>query len=106
MWIIADNVAQCLRIAQSKRFAELPLDDMVTARITQHLIDVDRVAELDFGYIVEQFAAHWAPRTRQRIGIVAFNPRTRRGFRGFLRHIVLPKLLALPRRIRRKLRGG
>ena len=105
MWIIADNVAQCLRISQSKRFADLPLDEMVTERITAHLIDVDRVVELDFGYIVEQFAAQWAPRTRQRFGIVAFNPRTRRGFRGSLRHIVLPRLLAFPRRVLRKLRG-
>jgi hypothetical protein len=105
MWIIADNAAQCLRISQSKRFADLPLDEMVTERITPHLIDVDRVVELDFGYIVEQFAAQWAPRTRQRFGIVAFNKRTRRGFKGALRHIVLPRLLAFPRRVWRKLRA-
>lgn len=98
MWIVAANAAHCLRIAQSAQFADLPLDDVLTERITPYLIEADRVVELDFGYIVEEFAAHWAPRARQRIGIVAFNARTRRGLKGALRHIVLPKLLALPRR--------
>jgi len=105
LWIVAANVAQCLRIAQITRFGGLPLDDMLTERITHHLIDADRVVELDFGYIIEEFAAHWAPQTRQRVGIIAFNTHTRRGLKGALRHIALPKLLAFPRRIRRKLRG-
>ncbi len=104
LWVVARNVGQCLRIAQHARFANLPLDDMLTERLTRHLIDTDRVVELDFGYIVEQFAAHWAPQRRRRVGIIAFNTRTPRGLKGALRHIVLPKLLALPRRVMRKLR--
>lgn len=104
LWVIVGKAAHCLRISQLRRI-DLPLDDMLTERITPYLIDEDRVVELDFGYIVEYFAADWAPRTRQRIGIIAFNLSTRRGIKGALRHIVLPRLLALPRRIRRKLRG-
>jgi hypothetical protein len=105
LWVVARNVAQCLRISQHEQFSDLPLDDMLTEQITPHLIDTDRVVELDFGYIVEQFAAHWAAQRRRRVGIIAFNLRTRRGLKGALRHIFLPKLLALPRRAVRKLRG-
>jgi hypothetical protein len=105
LWVIAGNVAHCLRIVQSPRISELPLDDVLTERIVPFLIDDDRVVELDFGYIVEQFAADWAPRTRRRLGVIAFNAGTRRGFKGAMRHIVLPRLLALPRRVWRKLRA-
>lgn len=104
LWVIAGKVAHCLRISQLRRI-DLPLDDMVTERITSYLIDEDRVVELDFGYIVDQFGADWAPRTRRRVGIIAFNTHTSRGLKGALRHILLPKLLALPRRVRRKLRS-
>jgi hypothetical protein len=83
----------------------MPLDDMVTERLALHLLDVDRVRELDFGSIDSEFARNWAPRTRQRIGVIAFNPRTWRGIKGAVRHILMPKVLAVPRRIRRKMLG-
>jgi hypothetical protein len=78
---------------------------MLVQCMVRGLLDVDRVRELDFGSIEDNFAQNWAPRSRQRIGIVAFNPRTWRGIKGAFRHIALPKLLSIPRRIRRRLRA-
>lgn len=105
LWIVSAGIARCIRIWNDPGHGALPLDDMLVQCMAPQLLDVDQVHELDFGSIENNFAQSWAPRSRQRIGIVAFNPRTWRGVKGALRHILLPKLLATPRRVRRKLLG-
>lgn len=105
LWIVSAGIARCIRIWSDPGHAALPLDDMLVECMIPQLLDVDCVRELDFGPIEAEFAQNWAPRTRERIGIIAFNPRTWRGVRGALRHIVLPKLLSIPRRLRRKIRA-
>ena len=105
LWIVSAGVARCVRIWSDPAHAALPVDDMLTERLVAHLLDVDAVRELDFGSIESEYARNWAPQTRKRVGIIAFNPRTWRGIKGAVRHIALPKLLAFPRRVRRRLLG-
>jgi hypothetical protein len=105
LWIVSARSARCIRICSDPAHAALPLDDMATERLAAHLLDVDRASELDFGSVDSDFAQNWAPRTRQRIGVIAFNPRTWRGIKGTVRHILIPKVLAVPRRIRRRMLG-
>jgi hypothetical protein len=105
MWIASADTARCLRIWSNPRVPSLLLDDALVERMVPHLLDVDHVRELNFGAIGDAFAQTWAPRKRERIGIIAFNPRTWRGIKSTIRHIVLPKVLSVPRRVRRKLLG-
>ena len=105
LWIVSAGIARCIRIWSDPRHAALPLDDMLVRCMVPQLLDVDCARELDFGPVEREFAQNWAPRKRERIGVVAFNPRTWRGIKGALRHVLLPKLLAVPRRLRRKLLG-
>ena len=98
------GVARCIRIWNDPAHADLPLDDMLTERLVVHLLDSDAVRELDFGSLASEAAQNWAPQARQRVGVIAFNPRTWRGIKGAVRHIAIPKLLSLPRRIRRRLK--
>jgi len=104
LWLVSAGIARCIRIWSDPRHAALPLDDMMVQCMIPRLLDVDQVRELDFGSIEDNFAQNWAPRRRERIGVVAFNPRTWRGIKGAFRHIVLPKLLSIPRRLRRRFR--
>ena len=106
VWIVSAGVARCLRIWSDGRARTFPLDEMLTARLSAHLIDSDGVAELDFGAVQEEFARDWAPAGRARLGIVAFNPRTWRGLKGALRHVGAEKLRSIPHRISRRLGGG
>jgi len=105
LWVRSGRRARCLRVWSDPAHASLPLDDMLIEKIAAHLIDVDGVREIDLGSVEPEFATNWAPRARERIGVIAFNPRTWRGLRSIARHMVLPKALHLPRRMRRALLG-
>jgi hypothetical protein len=86
-WLLSGALARCLRIWSGPEFIGGPVDDLLTEYMSRRLIDVDRVAELDFGAIAEEFARSWAPKAYRRIGLIAFNPRTSRGLRGAVRHL-------------------
>ena len=104
-WVISSNVAHCLRIVSIDSPETMLLDDLLTARLARRLIDVDRVAELDYGTVTADYGSNWASGTRRRVGVVAFNPRTWRGIKGVARHMALPGMLSIPRRLIRKTSG-
>jgi hypothetical protein len=104
-WVVTDGVAHCLRIWGAQGPLPFPVDDLLTQMVLVCLIDGDRVTELDFGAIDDEFARNWAPMSRERMGIAAFTPRTLRGLRGAMRHVVPRYLGALPGRLWRKLAG-
>lgn len=105
LWVVSERVARCLRIWGAQGQRTFPIDDVLTQLVTLCLIDGDHVEELEFGDVNEAFAADWAPMTRDRLGLAAFNRRTGRGIRGAFRHIGLQLLLAAPRRMWRKILG-
>lgn len=104
-WLLANGVARCLRMWSDPAHSRLPLDDMLLVKMLPRLIDEDRIAELRLGPVEPRLAEHWAPLSRPRSGVIAFNPQTRRGMREMVRHVLLPKFLGLPRRAWRRLRG-
>jgi CelD/BcsL family acetyltransferase involved in cellulose biosynthesis len=48
----------------------------------QHVIDVDRVREIDYLIGDEPYKQDWMSHRRERWGIVAYNPRTLKGMAG------------------------
>ncbi|MEO8304440.1 MAG: GNAT family N-acetyltransferase [Betaproteobacteria bacterium] len=99
LWIVSAGVGHCLRIVRVTSHAELPLGDLLTMHMARHLIDVDGIAELEFGTVTAEFARNWTNGTRARVGVIAFNPRTWRGIKGTVRHVGLPKLMSIPRHL-------
>jgi len=98
-WLVSAGNAYCLRIWGAQGPQPFPVDDLLTQMVLVCLVDGDRVAELNFGAVDEEFARNWAPGKRERIGLAAFTRRTWRGLRGAARH-VLPKAIAsLPARV-------
>ena len=105
LWIRSGGIGCCMRMMSVPGRAGLPLDEMVADRVVEHLLDVDGVDELDFGATTDEMARDRGLQTRERVGVIAFNPRTWRGIKGAARHIVAPKLAALPRQVWRRLAG-
>jgi len=64
-----------------------------------YILDIDKVPEIDFGIGNDEFKKSWMRSCRERWGIVAFNPRTRRGFTGALRHVMGRNVVTVFRRI-------
>jgi hypothetical protein len=88
IWIVHAGRATIYKLAHDQRFDELSAGSILTARLLQHVLDVDRVQEVDFGSGDDPYKKNWLPQRRERWGIIAFNPKTVSGCFCILRHIV------------------
>jgi CelD/BcsL family acetyltransferase involved in cellulose biosynthesis len=53
----------------------------------RHMLDEEKVAEVDFGHGDDLYKQSWLPERRERWGILAFNPHTIAGLALAARHI-------------------
>jgi CelD/BcsL family acetyltransferase involved in cellulose biosynthesis len=56
-------------------------------RMLERLLDEEHITELDLGAGDDPYKRLWAFRRRERVGLLAFDPRTWRGAAGALRHM-------------------
>ena len=56
-------------------------------RMLERLLDEEQVTELDLGAGDDPYKRLWVSRRRERVGLIAFDPRTWRGARRCLRHL-------------------
>ncbi|MFQ5785358.1 MAG: GNAT family N-acetyltransferase [Alphaproteobacteria bacterium] len=78
-WIASNRRATIYKLAYDENFARLSVGSILTKKMMEHVIDVDRVREVDFGRGGDSYKQDWMSCCRERWGIVAFNPRTVRG---------------------------
>ena len=87
LWIVSHGVASIYKVAYDQRFADLSIGSYLTTRLLEHVIDVDRVREVDYLSGDDRYKSDWMSHRRERWGILALNPRTVRGALGIIRHI-------------------
>jgi hypothetical protein len=87
-WILWNRRATIYKLAHDKRFDQVSPGSLLTARMMEWVLARDRPVEIDFGAGDDPFKASWLSRRRERWGIAAFDPRTLRGAKGVLRHVV------------------
>lgn len=100
LWIVSHGVASIYKLAYDERFAALSIGSILTARLMQHVIDVDRVREVDYLTGDDAYKRDWMSHRRERWGMMAFNLRTARGVLAAARHIGGRGLKGLWRRLR------
>ena len=109
-WIVNGAHATIYKLAHDERFAELSAGSVLTARLMEHVIEVDKVQEVDFGSGDDPYKRTWLPQRRERWGMMALNPRTLHGILGIVRHIggraVKNSLRSLLRRRQNKRQGS
>lgn len=86
VWIVYNGVASIYKLAYDEQFAKLSIGSILTARLMQHAIDVDRVREVDYLTGDEAYKREWMSHRRERRGIVAFNLRSMNGAFAALKH--------------------
>lgn len=102
VWIVSHGVASIYKLAYNQRHANLSVGSLLTARLMEHVIDVDLVREVDFLTGDDSYKRDWMSDRRERRGIIAFNPRTVRGVFSALRHFGGQGLRRAYRRFRRQ----
>jgi hypothetical protein len=82
IWIVNHGRAAIYKLAYDANYASFSVGSILTNHLMQHVIDVDRVSEIDYLIGDEPYKRDWMSHRRERWGIVAYNPRTFRGATG------------------------
>ena len=76
IWIVHAGIAAIYKLAYDERFAKLSAGSILTAHLMQHVIDIDKVHEVDYLTGDDAYKKDWMSDRRERWGIAAFNLRT------------------------------
>jgi hypothetical protein len=87
LWIVHAGIASIYKICYAEKFAKSSVGSVLTAHMLEHVLDVDKVREVDYLTGDDAYKANWMSDRRERWGIMAFNPKTIRGNLGIVRHI-------------------
>ena len=89
IWIVSAKRATIFKVVHSESYKRLSPGSVLTTRMLEHVIDVDRVHEVDFGRGDDAYKRMWLPRRREFWAILAYDPLTIGGALGALRDVVL-----------------
>ena len=67
------------KIAYDEQFKKLSVGTVLTMFLAQHLIEQDKVREIDYGSGDDPYKKTWMSERRERWGLIGYNPATARG---------------------------
>ena len=86
IWIVHNNQALIYKLAYDEQFGKLSIGSILTAKLMEYVIDVDKVSLVDYLTGDEPYKRDWMSRRNERWGIIAYNPRTLSGLLAAARH--------------------
>ena len=86
IWLLAGGSATVVKLAHDEAFKPLSPGTVLTARMTRHLIEAEKVSELDYGRGDDPYKRLWTTGRRQRIGVVLASPWQAAGAIAIARH--------------------
>lgn len=86
IWLVSGGCAYIVKLAYDRAFAAHAPGTVLSARMTEHVIDIDRVRRIDYLIGDDAYKRDWTPQRRERHGLIAFNPLTMRGLADAARH--------------------
>ena len=84
IWLVHQNKASIYKLAYDEQFAHFSIGSILTAHLFAHVIDNDRVSEVDFLNGDERYKQDWMSDRREYWGIVAYNTQTWKGRSAYL----------------------
>jgi hypothetical protein len=78
-WFTIDRRAHIFKLAYDEEFSKWSAGTVLSAHMFRHSLDVDQVAEIDYLTGDDAYKKSWMTHRRERIGVIACNPRTLRG---------------------------
>jgi hypothetical protein len=86
IWLISGRRATIYKVAYDEKFAPLSAGSLLSKFIFDHVLDHDKVAEIDYGVGSERYKLDWMSECRHVVGLIGFNPRSRIGLTEAARH--------------------
>ena len=100
LWIVCRGVAAIYKLAYDEHYASLSIGSLLTEQLMRHVIDIDKVREVDYLTGDDAYKRDWMSASRERCGIIAFNLRSPRGLAAAAVHLGGGRVMALLRRLR------
>lgn len=79
LWFVAHGVAHIFKLAYDERFAPHSVGTLLTMKLFEHCLDVDKVQCIDFLSGNDEYKKQWMSDYRQRVGIEIINPQSIHG---------------------------
>lgn len=76
IWICTKTKASIFKLAYDQAYAVHSPGSILTAHLLRHVIENDRVSEVDYLTGDDEYKRHWMSDRRERWGIIAYNPLT------------------------------
>jgi hypothetical protein len=86
VWLVFAGKASIYKLAYVQGHEKRSVGSVLTAALMQHVIDVDRVGEVDYLSGDDTYKADWMALRRERIGLVAFDRHRLGGWLAGARH--------------------
>jgi hypothetical protein len=87
IWLVWRGRATIFKLAYDERFRPCSPGTALTWWMMRHMLDQERVTEVDFGHGDDDYKRSWLPQRRERWGILGFNPHSVAGLALAARHI-------------------
>lgn len=88
LWIVANGRADIYKLAYDEAYKGFAPGTLLTARLMEQALDVDRVREIDYLIGDDTYKAAWMSQRRERHGLIAYDPLTPRGLLGLARQVL------------------
>lgn len=83
VWIVSHGRAAIYKLAYDEAHSHHSAGTLLTAHLMRHVLDVDKVSEVDYLIGDDAYKKDWVNQRRERWGIVAYNLRSVRGVIGY-----------------------
>jgi CelD/BcsL family acetyltransferase involved in cellulose biosynthesis len=83
IWIVSHGRAAIYKLAYDESYAQHSAGTLLTAHLMRHVLDEDKVGEVDYLIGDDAYKKDWMNQRRERWGIVAYNLASLRGLVGY-----------------------
>lgn len=88
LWIVANGKANIYKLAYDESFKAYAPGTLLTAMLMEHVIEQDKVREVDYLIGDDPYKKSWMSKRRERWGIIAYNPRSMAGLLGLMHEVL------------------
>ncbi|WP_448565157.1 GNAT family N-acetyltransferase [Thalassotalea ganghwensis] len=92
IWFIQNQCASIFKLAYVPKFSKLSVGSLLSAYISEYVIEHYKVNEIDFGMGNEPYKKDWMTSLRQRYTVLYFNQKSLLGGLCWLRYAFAPKI--------------